>query len=275
MSKHLLVPESAMVRGVRDVTEDTVLIDVVFDEKEAGDAFTYLPGQFAELTMFGVGECPISITSTPTRQALEFAVRDVGNVSHAIHNLQAGDRLGVRGPFGNCFPVQDMVGKDILFVAGGIGLAPVRSLINYALDNRSEFGRIDIVYGARTPGLLCFSGEYDSWRRAPRCRLHLTVDSEAPGWTGTVGFVPRVVNDLGLEPGGRVVVVCGPPVMIKFVLADLARAGYADQDVITTLELKMKCGVGKCGRCNIGSKYVCLDGPVFRLSDLKALPQEF
>jgi NAD(P)H-flavin reductase len=275
MDKRLLVPETVAVRAIRDVTDDTVLIEVAFNGERAGDAFSYLPGQFAELSVFGVGECPISITSTPTREALEFAVRDVGNVTRAIHNLEPGGRLGLRGPFGNGFPIEEIKGMDILFVAGGIGLAPLRSLINYTLDNRSDYGRIDIVYGARTPELLCFTWDYDSWRTAPDCGLHLTVDAEAPGWSGRVGFVPQVVKELGLQPGGRVAVVCGPPVMIKFVLADLAQAGYADADVITTLELKMKCGVGKCGRCNIGSKYVCLDGPVFRLSELKALPAEF
>ena len=138
-----------------------------------------------------------------------------------------------------------------------------------------EFGKIDIVYGARTPELLCFVKEFDAWRKAPRTDLHLTVDAEAPGWTGQVGFVPQIVGQLALPPRSRTVIVCGPPIMIKFVLADLETAGYADDDIITTLELKMKCGVGKCGRCNLGPRYVCRDGPVFRLSEIKALHGEF
>jgi NAD(P)H-flavin reductase len=143
------------------------------------------------------------------------------------------------------------------------------------LDNREDFGQIDIVYGARTPTLLCFSDEFETWQDSPRIRLHLTVDNEAPGWSGRVGLVPALVKELGLAPEGRVAVACGPPIMIKLTLADLEALGYADANIITTLELKMKCGVGKCGRCNIGSIYVCQDGPVFRLSELKELPPEY
>ncbi len=275
MGKRILVPEIAAVRSIHDVTDDTIFIEMKFDDKRAGGAFNYLPGQFAEISILGLGECPISITSTPTRPPLEFAVRDVGKVSHAIHNIQVGDKVGIRGPFGNGFPVDALKGRDILFVAGGIGLAPLRSLINYTLDRRADYGKIDIVYGARTPELLCFTGEYDSWQNAPGCDLHLTVDVQAPGWDGTVGFVPQVVKELGFSPENRTAIVCGPPIMIKFVLIDLAAAGYPDREVITTLEMKMKCGVGKCGRCNIGHKYVCIDGPVFRLSELNALPTEY
>jgi sulfhydrogenase subunit gamma (sulfur reductase) len=216
------------------------------------------------------------VNSTPTRPGcLEFAVREVGTVSHGLHNLEVGDYIGLRGPFGNGFSIETMKGKDIFFIAGGIGLAPLRSLINYMLDRREEFGAIDIVYGARTPGLLCFSGEFAAWQKASRTNLHLTVDVQAPGWEGNVGLVPGLVKELGLSPGNRIAVACGPPIMIKFTLANLSGMGYPDESIITTLELKMKCGVGKCGRCNIGSKYVCLDGPVFRLSELKELPSEY
>jgi sulfhydrogenase subunit gamma (sulfur reductase) len=268
----LLVPEMATVKAVRQVIGDTVLLKVA--PGHGGRA--YLPGQFMELSVLGVGECPISITSTPTRPGrLEFAVRDVGRVTHALHNLDVGDRVGLRGPFGNGFPTEALRGRDLYIIAGGIGLAPLRSLINFLLDNRRDYGRIDIVYGARTPELLCFVEEYDSWRRAPRTGLHLTVDAPAPGWAGKVGFVPQIVNQLALPPGNRTVVVCGPPIMIKYALADLDAAGYEDEHILTTLELKMKCGVGKCGRCNLGHRYVCRDGPVFRLSEIKALHGEF
>jgi len=268
-----MVPDLAVLKAVREVTWDTLLFEVV---PEGGEAFAYLPGQFAELSVLGVGECPISITSTPTRRGpLEFAVRDVGHVTNAMHNLSPGDRIGVRGPLGRPFPVEEMKGRDIFFIAGGIGLAPLRSLINYVLDRRADYGAVDIVYGARAPDLLCFRDEFDAWSGSPGTGLHLTVDAEAPGWSGRVGFVPAVVKDLGLPPGDRIAVACGPPVMIKYVLADLAEAGYRDEQVVTTLEMKMKCGVGKCGRCNIGPKYVCQDGPVFYLSELKELPDEY
>jgi len=274
VEKQLLVPMTARIKTVRNLTEDTLL----FEMAEVSDStlFSYRPGQFMELTVFGTGECPISITSTPTQPGrLEFAVRNVGSVSAALHNLDAGDYIGLRGPFGNGFPIETMKGKDIFFIAGGIGLAPLRSVINYMLDKREDFGAIDIVYGARTPELLCFSGEFETWKKAPRTNLHLTVDTEAPGWKGNVGLVPTLVKELALSPGNRIAIACGPPIMIKFTLVNLSQMGYPDENIITTLELKMKCGVGKCGRCNIGSKYVCLDGPVFRLSELKELPSEY
>jgi NAD(P)H-flavin reductase len=264
----------ARIKAVRTLTEDTLLFEVV--ELNNSTTPSYRPGQFMELSVFGVGECPISITSTPTRPGhLEFAVREVGSVTGALHNFEVGDCIGLRGPFGNGFPVETMKGKDIFFIAGGIGLAPLRSFINYILDNREDFGTVDIVYGARTPELLCFSEEFEAWQKAPRTHLHLTVDTEAPGWKGTVGFVPAVVKALALSPKNRIAVACGPPIMIKFTLLDLTAMGYPDENIITTLELKMKCGVGKCGRCNIGPIYVCKEGPVFRLSELKGLPQEY
>ena len=276
MSKSFLIPLTAKIKTVQKLTEDTLLFEVPNLSIGDNTAFSYRPGQFMELSVFGIGECPISITSTPTRpEFLEFAVRDVGTVSSALHNLEAGDYIGLRGPFGNGFPVETMKGKNIFFIAGGIGLAPLRSLINFMLDLRQDFGNIDIVYGARTPELLCFSGEYETWKSAPRTNLHLTVDAEAPGWNGNVGFVPSLVNELALAPGSRIAIACGPPIMIKFTLSTLSQLGYTDENIITTLELKMKCGVGKCGRCNIGSKYVCKEGPVFRLSELKGLPPEY
>ncbi len=266
----LLVPELGRIVAVRDLTYDTRLFEV------EGPASSHLPGQFAELSVLGVRECPISITSTPTRPGpLQFAIREVGRVTHALHNLGPGDRIGLRGPLGNGFPVDELVGRDLLFIAGGIGLAPLRGLIDYVLDRRSDYGEVDIVYGARTPDLLCFSEDFEAWQEAPGTRLHLTVDAQAPGWDGRVGFVPAVVNELALPPANRTALVCGPPIMIRFVLADLSAAGYPDEEVITTLELKMKCGVGKCGRCNLGPCYVCVDGPVFRLSELKRLPAEY
>jgi NAD(P)H-flavin reductase/formate hydrogenlyase subunit 6/NADH:ubiquinone oxidoreductase subunit I len=269
-----LVPMTARIKAERRLTGDTLLFEVA--DFNDGKLPSYRPGQFMELSVFGLGECPISITSTPTRPGfIEFAVRETGSVSHGLHNLEVGDYIGLRGPFGNGFPVEAMKGKDLVFIAGGIGLAPLRSLINYMLDRREDFGAIDIIYGARTPELLCFSEEFATWQQAPRTRLHLTVDREAPGWSGTVGLVPAVAKGLGLSPDNRIAIACGPPVMIRFTLLGLTEMGYPDESIITTLELKMKCGVGKCGRCNIGSQYVCLDGPVFRLSELKELPPEY
>jgi NAD(P)H-flavin reductase len=274
VDKPLLVPEPARINTIQPLTYDTLLLRIA--ELKDKSLLSYKPGQFMELSVFGVGECPISITSTPSRpEFLEFAVREVGTVSGALHNLETGDYIGLRGPFGNGFPVESMKGKDIFFIAGGIGLAPLRGLINYMLDNRKDFGIIDIVYGARTPDLLCFTEEFETWGNAPNTNLHLTVDNETSGWKGKVGFVPAIVTGLALSPENRIAVACGPPIMIKFTLADLKIMGYPDENIITTLELKMKCGVGKCGRCNIGHKYVCREGPVFRFSELKELPAEY
>jgi sulfhydrogenase subunit gamma (sulfur reductase) len=268
----LLVPELGTIDSMETLTPDTQLFQVSLP----GGTPSYRPGQFYELSVLGVGECPISITSTPTREGpLEFAIREVGRVTHAIHNLQAGDQVGLRGPLGHGFPVEELEGMDLLFITGGIGLAPLRSLIQYVLDRREAYGQVDIVYGARTPELLCFRRDLEAWGQAPSTRVHLTVDREAPDWDGRVGFVPAVVQDLGLSPRNRVALACGPPVMIRIVLRDLQEAGYRPEHVITTLELKMKCGVGKCGRCNLGPLYICKDGPVFTLAQLQALPGEY
>ncbi len=279
MDKSPMVPDVAVIQAVHPLTPDTFLFDVETVRGRDGgkrSPFRYRPGQFAEISVPGVGECPISITSTPTRKGpLQFAIREAGLVTRALHNLEPGDKIGLRGPLGNSFPLEEMKGRDIYFIAGGIGLAPLRSFINYVLDRRGEYGRVDIVYGARAPELLCFSGEFETWRSSQSTRLTLTVDSEAPGWRDKVGFVPAIVRELALPPGNRIAVACGPPIMIKYVLADLSLAGYRDDQVITTLELKMKCGIGKCGRCNIGPRYVCRDGPVFRLSELSELPTEY
>ena len=274
MKEPLLVPVPAKIESIRTLTKDTLLFKVA--EMNGNSTFIYNPGQFMELSVFGVGESPISITSAPTRPGfLEFAIREVGSVTGALHNLEAGDIIGIRGPFGNGFPIEEMKGKNIFFIAGGIGLAPLRGLINYMLDNRKEFGEIDILYGARTPELLCFSDEFETWKKAPRTHLHLTVDTESPGWNGHIGLVPVLLKELALPPEDRIAIACGPPVMIKFTLAVLTAMGYPGERIMTTLELKMKCGVGKCGRCNIGSTFVCTDGPVFRFSELKELPQEY
>jgi NAD(P)H-flavin reductase len=267
------VPELLTIESIILETRDTCTFRTVF---EKGKRLSYLPGQFAEISVLGVGECPISFSSTPTRaEALEFCIRGVGTVTKAIHQLDAGDRLGIRGPYGNSFPLELLKGKHILFVAGGIGLAPLRSLINYCLDRRKDYRRIEILYGARSPDDLCFRREFPAWGGFRDTALTLTVDKEARGWKGRVGFVPAVLKEMRPSPADTIAVTCGPPIMIKLVLKELESLGFADDQVVTTLEMKMKCGVGHCGRCNIGESYVCKDGPVYLLSRLKQLPWEF
>ena len=273
MVMNVYVPHIATIQGVRPETEDTTTLQVVFDDAALSKSFTYRSGQFAELSVFGVGECPISFSSTPTRKGpLEFCVRGVGEVTKALNSLDIGDKIGVRGPYGNGFPVGEMVGKDLLFIGGGIGLAPLRSLIKNVLDNRKRYGKVEIVYGARSSTGLCFKKELELWNDADGVRVHLTIDRAEEGWKGHVGFVPDFLKELNPSPGNRIAVTCGPPVMIELVLDNLGKMGYADEEVLTTLEMKMRCGVGTCGRCNIGDKHVCQDGPVFSLAQLRQLP---
>jgi NAD(P)H-flavin reductase len=197
----------------------------------------------------------------------------VGEVTQRLHQLEPGDQIGVRAPLGQPFPVEEMKGKDILFVGGGIGMAPLRTLMLYMIDHRSDFGDITTIYGARTPNDLCYRYEFDEWR-AGGVNLVLTVDAEFPGWKERVGFVPTVLTEEAPSPNNRLAIVCGPPIMIKFVLFGLKELGFEDENIITTLEKRMKCGVGICGRCNIGSKYVCVDGPVFSMKQLGEMMPE-
>ena len=199
-----------------------------------------------------------------------------GELTTVLHNMNPGDQVLVRGPYGNNFPVDTVFkGKDLLFIAGGIGLAPLRSVINYAIDKRDDYGTIDIVYGARSADDLVKLEEIKNvWMNVPGVNVHLTIDREQEGWDGHVGFVPNYVKELGLSTD-KIAILCGPPIMIKFVLAGLKEIGYTDEQVYSTLELRMKCGVGKCGRCNVGNKFVCKDGPVFRYDEIAATTGEF
>ena len=224
-----------------------------------------------------IGEAIFSITSSPTEtEFMEFSIKRCGKVTEFLHNLEVDTEIGVRGPYGNNFPVnEELIGKDLLFIAGGIGLAPLRSVINYVMDNRKDYGKVDIVYGARTSGDLVHRNEiFANWPASMNTNVHLTVDREEEGWEGNVGFVPNYVKDLKFDTN-KVALVCGPPIMIKYVLLGLEELGFKKDQVYTTLELKMKCGIGKCGRCNIGDKYVCKDGPVFRCDEIQQLPDEY
>jgi len=273
VSNNIYLPALATIQEVRPETPDIATFVVTFDDPKLRDSFTYEPGQFAELSVFGVGECPIGIASSPTWKGfLEFCVRAVGTVSNAIHNLEAGDKLGVRGPLGNSWPYEEIRGKDLLFIGGGIGLPPLRSLIRYVLDKRDDYGAVEIVYGARSPQDLVYKEELKEWDERPDVAFHVTVDVGDGTWDGPVGFVPPFLKQINPSPKNKVAFTCGPPIMIKLVVQALEEMGYADADIVTTLEMKMKCGVGKCGRCNIGDKYICRDGPVFNYEQLRTIP---
>ena len=275
-ASRLYVPNLAMIDRVVEETWDTKTFRAVFADEPTRGCFTYHPGQFQEISVFGVGEATFCLTSSPTRAGfVEFSAKKVGAVTSALHELSEGEMVGIRGPYGNWFPYEEFRGKRLVFVGGGIGMAPLRSLLNFCLDRRSDYGHIDIFYGARTPADLCYAYEFDEWRRAADTDLYLTVDKGDEQWAGHVGVVPAFVRDVAPRPTNAVAITCGPPIMIKFTLPELTRLGFTDEQIVTTLEMKMKCGVGKCGRCNIGHTYVCLDGPVFTYAQLRQLPPEF
>ena len=247
-------------------------------EKVRGKGFEHLPGQCAILSVPGKGEAIFSITSSPTNEKyMEFSIKRCGSITNFLHfDIEPGQQIAVRGPYGNHFPVEDKLkGKDLLFIAGGIGLAPLRSVINYMLDKRDDYGSIDVVYGARSKeDFVRYDELTNVWPVQKDTRVHLTIDRAQEGWTGNVGFVPNFLKDLKFTPD-KTVLLCGPPIMIKLCLAALIEMGFEKKQVYTTLELRMKCGVGKCGRCNIGKKYVCKDGPVFTCDELDEIPDEY
>ncbi|MBC7344217.1 MAG: FAD/NAD(P)-binding protein [Clostridia bacterium] len=267
-----LVPQVGRIIKIIDEAPDVKTFHVT---TEKGKPFSPMPGQLAMLSLPQVGEAMFSVTWQGENH-LEFAIKKIGVLTEALHEAVEGQMVGIRGPYGNGFPVEDMKGKDILFIGGGIGLAPIRSLINYCAEHRKDFGHMWIIYGARSPADLCFKKElFEEWPRIENCRVDVTVDKGDENWKGPEGFVPAFLEQLNPSPEGKIAVTCGPPIMIKFVLQALDRMGYKPEQIITTLEMRMKCGIGKCGRCNLGSLYVCLDGPVFTLAQLNELPSEY
>ena len=249
-----------------------------FVDDAAAQAFHFETGQFGLYSAFGEGESTFCIASSPTRKGyIECTFREVGRVTAALADKEVGDIVGFRGPYGNIFPIEDWKAKNLLFIAGGIALPPLRSVIWNCLDLRDWFKDITIVYGARTVTDLVYKHELKEWEDRPDVNLVCTVDpgGETPGWQGRVGFVPHVLEQLSPSPENTVALVCGPPIMIKLTLPVLARLGFTPGSIYTTLENRMKCGLGKCGRCNTGSSYVCKDGPVYTLEQLNHLPAEY
>jgi len=271
------IPHLATVEQILDLTPDVKLFSVKLQEPAVRENFDYEPGQFAFLSAFGVGEAPFGLTSVSYQQDnLEFAVRQVGTVTKALHELEPGATVGVRGPFGNCFPLEEYKGKNIFIIGGGIGFAPLRPVITFILDHRDDYGDMLIINGARTPDDLVFSNEFEAWSEAPRTRLELTVDRQLDKpWTGRIALVPDVVAELNPSPQNTIAITCGPPIMIRFTIIRLEELGFTREQIVTTLEGKMKCGLGKCARCNVGDKYVCRDGPVFTLEQISQFLEQF
>ena len=275
MNTETLIPYVGIVTEITQQTPDVKTFRV--EAPGGGKLFEHKPGQCAMLSVPGISEAMISITSSPTNtEYMEFSVKKCGCLTEWLHAMEVGQMITVRGPYGRHFPVYDeLLGKDLLIIAGGIGLAPVRSVINYVRDNRDKFGTVDIVYGSRSKDDLVYYKEIvEEWMQTEGFNVHLTIDNPQEGWDGHVGFVPNFVKELNPDLK-KTVLMCGPPIMIKFTLAGLMDLGFKKEQVYTTMELRMKCGIGKCGRCNIGNKYVCKDGPVFRFDELDELPAEY
>lgn len=249
---------------------------VVFDDEEIKQSWQHQPGQCAMIGLLGVGESMISISCSPTEgQFLRFSVMRVGKVTNALHELEPGDKMTVRGPYGNSFPVDEWKGKKIITIGGGIGQAPLRPIIEYVKANRDEYEDLTVIYGARTSGDLCFRNEMEDLQEKGAVSCHLSVDLEEEGWPHYVGFVPSLLMEVNPSPENTIAITCGPPIMIKFVLENLKKLNFEDDQIYTTLENRMKCGIGKCGRCNAGNLYVCKDGPVFSYATLKQVPEAF
>jgi NAD(P)H-flavin reductase len=271
-------PELVEIKEIIDETPDIKTFRLQFKNPELQNNFSFKAGQFAEYSVFGEGECTFCIASSPTRpEYLECSFKLAGKTTSAMTKLNVGDTMGLRGPYGNSFPLEQMKGKNIVFIAGGIGLAPVRCIIWNVLDLRDQFKDITIICGARTVADLVYKNELEDWTSMSGIKTIVTVDpgGETPDWKGEIGFVPTVVEKVSPSGKDTVAILCGPPLMIRYTFPILEKLGFKEENIITTLENRMKCGLGKCGRCNIGSVYVCKDGPVFSYKDLKTLPQEY
>jgi sulfhydrogenase subunit gamma (sulfur reductase) len=269
-STSIYLPAVARLKDIHPLTEREKLFSI---ELPDGLSLCHKPGQFVEVSLPGVGEAPISIASSPSRSngAFELCIRRVGFVTHALHQLAPGDLLGIRGPFGQGFPVESFFGKDLLLAPGGLGLPPLRSLIQYVCDHRSQFGRVLILYGAKNPGELLLVDELLDWEAQFDMELHITVDRPAEGWNGNVGVITTLFPKIQVYAPNTVAITIGPPAMYRFVLIELLALGIAESNIWLSLERRMKCGVGKCGHCQINQVYTCIEGPCFSYDRIKNL----
>jgi len=266
----IYLPEPVRIAKVEEITETEKIFTLEF---ESGRPLGHEPGQFVEVSVLGVGEAPISISSSPSRSngSFELCIRRAGDLTNVIHGKKVGDKLGIRGPFGRGFPLDKFHGKDILFVPGGLGLAPARSVINQVLDNRGKYGRVIILYGARNPDLLLFKDELKVWEERDDVELHVTVDRPDDNWAGNVGVVTTLFSKISVYPRNTVAITIGPPIIYRFVIMELLGKGIPEPNIWLSLERRMKCGVGKCGHCQINDLYACQSGPSFSYAEIKAV----
>ncbi len=275
MQANPLLPEIATIVETVWETATIKTFRVRLDDAERMTAFRFEPGQVGQLSVFGVGESTFVINSPPSqRDYLQFSVLRAGEVTTALHRLNAGDKIGLRAPLGNWFPHAEWKGRDVIFIGGGIGMAPIRTILLHLLDNRGDYGRISLLYGARSPSDMAFRSDLGDWLSRPDLETTLTVDNPVEDWPYRVGLIPHVLTELAPLPTNAVAVLCGPPIMIRFTLEALRKLHFSNDRIFTTLERRMKCGIGLCGRCNIGGSLVCVDGPVYSCAQLQALPPE-
>ncbi|MBN2146590.1 MAG: FAD/NAD(P)-binding protein [Anaerolineales bacterium] len=272
-----MLPYQGKLVEVKDLAAEIKLFRVELLNGGSQVFSDYQPGQFAFLSAWGTGEAPFGIASTPQRgKTLDFAVQRLGAVTTDLHELGVGDPLGVRGPMGNWFPMQQFKGKNLIVIGGGIGGAPLRPVIQSVLDQRSDYGHLTILWAARHPSLLVFTDEYDEWRTAPDTDLHLTVDQADENWPHNTGLITDLLARVSPSPANAVAIICGPPIMIHFVNKLLVEEiGFSPAQNHVTLEARMHCGIGKCGRCNLGDKLICVDGPVFTMAEVGGLLENF
>ncbi|MCK4832245.1 MAG: FAD/NAD(P)-binding protein [Anaerolineales bacterium] len=270
MVSSIYLPEPARILDVQQMTALEKLFTLEFF---GGRSLGHQSGQFVTVSALGIGEAPISISSSPSRSngTFELCIRKAGDLTGVLHQKKAGDTLGIRGPFGQGFPLKKFQGKDILFAPGGLGLAPARSVINQVLDERGKYGRVTILYGARTPAELLFKGELEEWDKRDDVDLHVTVDQPDDDWTGNAGVITTLFSKVSVYPRNTVAITIGPPVMYRFVLMELLGKGIPETNIWLSLERRMKCGVGKCGHCQINDLYACQSGPSFSYAEIKAV----
>jgi len=270
--KNPYIPEKAMIEDFRDETPDTRTFRIRILSQRGSKGFQFSPGQFIELTVFGYGEAPFSISGKVDDCSLEITVRRIGTVTRALFKKKVGDIVGIRGPFGRGWPVEKLHGKDTLIIAGGLGLAPLRSLIQHIMENRKSFGRVILLYGARTPMDLLYKEEIKEWRGF--IEVHLTVDRGDESWRGRVGVVTVLFDEISVDPQNTIALQCGPPIMMHFVSKKLKQLGFPDENIYLSLERLMKCGMGFCGKCTVSGTYVCLYGPVFCYSEIRGFVEK-
>lgn len=272
ISSYYRIRKGRVLRA-RNMTPREKLFEIAL---EGGRSLDHEPGQFVMASMFGVGEAPISVCSSPTnRGSFELCVRAVGRVTETMHRLEAGDEIGIRGPFGKGFPIRVLEGNDLLIVAGGLGIVPLRSLINFVLDNRRDFGKVHILLGCKSLEDILFGDELEQWMSRMDVHYECTLDKGAPEWEGHVGLITTLIPDVDLKPERTFAIVVGPPVMFRFVMKELLAKKIPESQILVSLERHMKCGMGKCGHCQIQSYYCCTDGPVFNYNDIKHLKEAF